>query len=319
MEIYDIYSYVTNIIGLVKALSKNALNGFSMRDILITSAIASVVVWLGLFILQGFALLAMAKKQKIKNKWLAFVPFANIMFMGKIAGECSFFGRKMKSAGLYVMLAQMAATLVSFAVIAAELYLYIACGDPTYVETQSMFSVSYIEQWNGLSGFSYGVSVFYSYGSLIMSIFGLVYQILMLVLMIAILKKYTPRSFVLLSFLSLFVPLSRYIILFVLRNRQPIDYEEYMRKRREEYMRRQQEYYSRYGNPYNNPYGGNPYNNPYGNRPPYGGNPYNNPAQGNPQPQAKDEDPFEEFSSAKSGQSSSAGKADPNDPDTFFN
>ena len=63
MEIYDIYSYVTNIIGLVKALSKNALNGFSMRDILITSAIASVVVWLGLFILQGFALLAMAKKQ----------------------------------------------------------------------------------------------------------------------------------------------------------------------------------------------------------------------------------------------------------------
>jgi hypothetical protein len=118
-------------------------------------------------------------------------------------------------------------------------------------------------------------------------IFGLIYDILMLILVIALYRKYTMRGYLPLAILEFFVPMSRFIVIFVLRNREPIDYEAIMRARREAYIRQQQQYYNQYGNQYGSPYG-NPYGNPYG-------APRNNP---NPAPQPpKQEDPFEEFSS----------------------
>ena len=53
-----------------------------------------------LFVLQGFGLYAMAKKREMKNKWLAFVPLASVWYMGKLAGACDGFGKKMKRPGL---------------------------------------------------------------------------------------------------------------------------------------------------------------------------------------------------------------------------
>ncbi|MBP3434327.1 MAG: hypothetical protein J6K50_03545, partial [Clostridia bacterium] len=132
-------------------------------------------------------------------------------------------------------------------------------------------------------------------------------------------KKYYPKNYLVLGMLSLFIPLSRFVIVFVLRNRNAVDYDAYMRARREAYMRQQQQYRNTYGNPYGGGYG-SPYNNPYGN--PYGGNPY---AQ-QPRPQQEPEDPFSEFSGGKSTSSADKnqnnGNATPNsenDPDEFFN
>ena len=107
-----------------------------------------------------------------------------------------------------------------------------------------------------------------------------------------------------------------------------IDYEAYVRQKREEFMRRQQQYYNQYGNPYGNPYG-NQYN-----RPPYNGgygNPYNGAPNQNPTPNnaSKDEDPFAEFSSsgdnnstggnASGNDGNTAAPNGENDPDSFFN
>ena len=89
----------------------------------IVAGSVALAIWLTLFILQGIGLFVMAKKRKMKNKWLAFMPFANIMYMGKLAGTCSFFGQKMKRAGLYTMLAQIFGTLLLFATVFAEIYL----------------------------------------------------------------------------------------------------------------------------------------------------------------------------------------------------
>ena len=61
--------------------------------------IVGVVLWIAAFVLQGAGLFVMAKRRHLKKKWLAFVPFANIYYMGKLAGECGFFGHKMKNAG----------------------------------------------------------------------------------------------------------------------------------------------------------------------------------------------------------------------------
>ena len=154
--------------------------------------------------------------------------------------------------------------------------------------------------WTGLSGFAETINRFYNYwGDLLCSVIGLVYELLVFLIMMSLLKKYYAKGYMLLSFTQLFIPISRYVIIFVLRKNKAIDYNVYMRQKYEEYARRNPYGGNPYG--YGNPYGNNPYgNNPY-NRPPYGQNPYGNP-QGwqNGNAQANNEpDPFSEFSSQK--------------------
>ena len=267
-------------------------------------------IWLILFVLQGIGLYTMAKRRGMKKRALAFVPFANIWYMGKLAGECRVFGRKVKRVGLYAMLVQIVLTILMGLYLAAELYLFLK-GEPIYPET------SHYPYW-GFDGFAGKVESFYKYGDLFIAIFDLTYMILMIVLLNGLFKQYAPKKYMVLSILFVFLSPSRFITVFCLRNKQPIDYDAYMRARREAYIRQQQQYYNRYGN---GPYGG--YNNPYGgNQNPYG-NPYGQPhSQGQQRPteepfgefggKPKPDEPFEEFNDK--GEK----PKDPNDPDGFF-
>lgn len=238
-------------------------------------------VWLGLFLLQGFGIWKMAKNRGWKKKGLAFVPFANYLYMGKLAGDCFFFSQKVKKMGLFVMIAQIFATVFSFMLLAAVSYLFLVEGEPIISDD---FGIPY---WGG-SGFSktvekfYNVGAGYAFGISILSILQLVYEIMLLILMIGLYKKYTPKNYMLLSILGVFIPMSRYIIIFCLRNKQAIDYEAYVRARREAMAR---EYQQRYGGAYGTPYGGNPYGNPYGTP--------------NAQPPQQPEEPFGEFGEEK--------------------
>ncbi len=243
--------------------------------------IAGFVLWTAMFLLQGAGLYVMAKRCGLKRKGLALVPFANIYYMGKIAGTCHFFGHKMKNTGLYAMLAQIFASLACVLCTLSEAYLYYNHGMPQLVE-QGMY---YGASWTGLTGFSAVVLKCYDITSVLMSLTGLIAQILLVVLLIGLYKKYAPKNYRVLAVVSFIIPMARFITVFVLRGREPIDYEEYMRRMQEAYIRRQQQYYNAYGNPYNNPYG----------RPPYGnGQGYGNYQPPQPPPQ---EEPFEEFSS----------------------
>lgn len=274
----------------------NLYNGmklmFSMMDVTIPAvfyyALAlAVAVWLGLFVLQGFGLYAMAKRRGMKGKWKAFVPFVNVHYIGKLTGDCYFFGQRVKRAGLYAMLAQIVVTVLCALVVASEIYLYSTCGLPKFDEWDMPY-------WTGLQGFSLTVFRFYDVSGYLLSIFQLAYEILMLVLLLGLYKKYNPKNYMALGFLELFVPLSRYIVVFVLRNRKAVDYEAYMRARHAAYMRHR----GQYQNPYNNPYG-----NPYAN-------------SNSPQNAPKPEDPFAEFGGNKEAGEEHVKNED--DPDDFF-
>lgn len=71
----------------------------------------SVGVAAGLYliclVLGGLGMRAMAKKVGMKHSWLAFLPFANTWYAGKLAGETRVFGQKMKRAGLYAMITEL--------------------------------------------------------------------------------------------------------------------------------------------------------------------------------------------------------------------
>lgn len=295
MELYQLFDISTSVVAFFGGVGWKGMLG---------GAIGGVAIWLALFILQGFGLSAMAKKRGLKKRWLAFIPFANIWYIGKIAGECNVFGQRMKRGGLYTMLAQIFTTVLCGLTIAVQVYLLVVEGAPEYDQFGFPF-------WVNLTGFSAVAYKFYGISQYILPIFQLVYEVFMLILLIALYKRYAHRNYFILSMLALFVPVSRFIVIFVLRNRNGIDYEAYMRARHEAYMRQQQQYggYNPYYGGYNrNPYG-NPYNNPYGN------------TQNAPKPP---EEPFGEFGNAPTQNDTNAqstgapSQPDPNDPDGFF-
>jgi hypothetical protein len=267
MEIYVLYNLSSKLLETFSSYS-----GTISR---IVGLVLGILLWSALFALQGVGLAAMAKGQGVEKRWRAFVPFVNLFFMGKLAGECHIFSQRVKRIGLYAMLAQILTSTFCLLMIASELYLYLACGEPTKVIYDG---IVYFLDWGTLTGFSKTVAKFFENGASILSIFQLVYEILMFVMIIGLYKKYSVRNHMTLSFLNLFVPLSRFIVIFILRKNQPVDYEALMRARREAYIRRQQYY--------NNPYGQNPYNRGYA-----------QPQQPSQQPQTPPEDPFEEFAS----------------------
>ncbi len=261
--------------------------------------------WIALFVLQGIGIYRMAANRGLKKKWLAFIPFANIWYLGKLSGECSFYGQKVKRAGLYTMLAQIVSSVLSVLIVTGSTYLSIKYG----VEVVSMSGVS-----GDLDNF---VFTFCEIGGLVLMILSVVHCFLTYILMMGVYKHYAPASHKGLAFLTILFSPARSIILFVLRNRKAIDYEAYVKARREEYIRRQQQYYNQYGNPYGRP---NPYGqSPYGHSNPYGQNPYGQPTDTQPQPP---EEPFGEFSNSGKTTSEASAEAPTSETESgedFFN
>lgn len=283
MELYSIYEAIFMLGYKLKGKSY-----FTVQSLLGSFFIALAVIVV-FFIVQGVGIYKMAKKRELKNAWLAFVPFASTLYLGKLAGKCSFFGHKMKGAAVYAMVAQIVAFVGCGLIMLAEGYLFTQCGEINVDPSTGMLLPP------ELTGSEVTIYNAYDVGGYVLSVVNLVYQILLFIVVMALYKSYSVKNYMPLSFLQLFVPMSRYIVVCVLRNNKAVDYDEYMRQKREEYIRRHQQY-----NPYGHtPYGPYSQHNPYANQPPY-----NDPSKGEGK---KPEEPFEEFSSDKKPDQTSGG------------
>ncbi len=245
----------------------------SWQETLVLSIVA-FVLWLAVFILQGVGLYKMAKKANVKRRHLAFVPFGQILLVGELAGEISFFGHKIRRLGLYALILEIIAAIY-YVVFAYSLYVL-------FVENGSNIEiVTNYHQWTNLSSYALGWKKFYDISSFVIEIMSLIHAIVILMLYLGFYKRYSYRHNVILSLGGIFIPFFNGIATFVLRNREQVDYEAILRARQEEYRRRQQQWQSG-----QSPYGG-PYNTPYA-----GGNAGN----GSSQQPSSPEDPFGEFS-----------------------
>ena len=260
--------------GTVSAVQEIQLlygSGVAIPDIFLYGLIG-VAMWAALFILQGFGLRAIANRRGIQKTWRAFVPFVNVLLMGELAGTCSFFGKPVKRAGLLAMIFQIIATLVLGTQMVAQVYLYVAHGVPAVVNG--------MEVWQGLKGFSWTVFQVYNVLYYFASLAQILCEIMFFILLIGLYKNYNYKNHMIFGFLGLLVPVSRMIIIFVLRKNKYINYDDMMRARREAYIRQQQQYQNQYGQ------GG------------FGYNGYDAPRA--PQ-QPVDNDPFEEFGGDSDG------------------
>ena len=282
MEIYNLYNSVIQVALVALKKIEEVRGNFRL---FMTAFLVALGIFAVVFVLQAIGLYTMAKKRNMTKKWLAFIPFANITLIGKLAGSCEFFGHKMKRAWLYAILAQSIGFVLCALYMLSVFYLFVYCGADIIID-ESSGALSYI----GAGALGRYACNYYNLSSFFISIVSLIQTVMMLILVMGLFKKYNAKSYVILSFVTLFIPLSKGIIIFILRNNKAIDFDAYMRAKREEYMRRAATYQNQYGGYNQNPYGG--YNqNPYGG---YHQNPY-----GAPQPPRPPKEPFSEFADQK--------------------
>ncbi len=292
MEFFDwinVVQFVTSFFTVAEVSTAAEYLEVLLRIFYISVGVAGGV-YLVCLILGGVGMHAMAKKVGMKHSWLAFLPFANTYYAGKLAGETRVFGQKMKRVGLYAMLAEICYVVLG--------------GFSLFVQAELMYHPEYfVDNVNSQGQYLIPPYVIDSdvipmalrwlvTANIVLDVVESISYIAMLfffcVLFYAFFRKYYARGPFLMTFMCAVLPLRGFVI-FAVRNNTPVDYNAYMRRKMEEYRRQQ-------GGGYG-PYTGGGYD------------AYGNPASGG----RGDDDPFSDFKgppSSDGGSSSPDGGSD---------
>lgn len=186
----------------------------------------------------GIGMTVMAKKVGMKHSWLAFLPFANTWYAGKLAGETQLFGQKMKRVGLYAALAEFFFVALSV----FGLVLLYARMNPAYFSemTYSDGSVYYVFDSSLVPLASRWIVTADIVCNVLEMIADLFLIFFLCVLFYAFFRKYYARGPFLMTFMCAVLPLRGFVI-FAVRNNTPVDYNAYMRKKMEQYARARQQ------------------------------------------------------------------------------
>ncbi len=259
--------------------------------------VVGLAIVLALYVLRSIGLFMLAKRQKVKNAFLAWIPFVWFYILCKLIGKSRLFNMPYEKIAIWLCIIFSASEILTVAISIISYFpllqyslieggtLYVAQADQL---DESMKLYMLIEGDLGIYvtkvilPFGMNVGVYYKLLD-ILNIFSMLFDLASIIITIsayfAFFRKYLPRHFMLASLLSIFIPIVFAPFVFACRNKDAIDYNEYIRSR-----------YQQYQNPYQNPY-----NNPY-NQGGYNG--YSQPKQ--------PEHPFSEFAEK--------GEVDPGDP-----
>ena len=253
-------------------------------------SIAFAVI-IAFYVLRSIAIYVMANKQGIKKAWLAFIPCVWVYTASMLVKETGFFGKSFGKIALWFAIIYSVSEVLLL-VYNFMLYLPIVgnflAGHELFIlvvsEENKATASSLVQIWEGMD--IYGgadfvdpfarlgmsarfVRIFMNVVDIVSSICSIVSAVMIIFLYINLFKKYYPRHYIVmavLSWMGIFAPL-----VFAVRNREPVNYRDYVRQR--------------YNGWY---YNGNPYENNYQQRPPQNDN-------GNKQP-------FDEFESKEDSQ-----------------
>lgn len=297
MEFFDLFNvpmiFMEEIVNLI--IKPDIQNVYDFSNVILTyylfAALGTLGVYLILVVFGGIGLNKLAKKQGLKHHWMAFLPFLNTYYAGKLAGETQFFGQKMKRVGLYAMISEILYVALQLFVFAAVIISYF----PEYRTLEVSDGVMTGAANEAMPSW---IEPAVTYGNLVAYLLWFFVIVFFCVLFVAFFRKYYARGPILLAFLSAVLPFRGFTI-FAVRNNAPVDYNDYIRRRTQAYMRN-----NGYNQPPYGPYG--PGNGGYGS-----GGPQNGP------------DPFEGFGGptsdhGASGGSSSGSSSSPSSDDDPF-
>lgn len=250
MDFFQFASYAE----LFVSLSMNADGTVTNR--LWICLLVGGLCFLIVYIFQAVGLFTIAKREGYGNKWMAFVPFFNLYYIGVCAEKNKVYGMKARH----------------FAVITVVLELLLVAGYIIYYV--SAFSVWDYINWTAMRNVNTGEIMYYyadgfsatmpasldwmgwvfsNLNDYILSWVELVFIVLKLLLLTAFFRTYSARQYVWFSVAGALLPLTG-ILIYVVRNNKGMSYTDYIRKVRERNYRM---YQQQYGNQYNqNPYSG---------------------------------------------------------------
>lgn len=199
----------------------------------IGATIVMAVICLALFILRGIGLYALASRAGYKRPWIAFLPFFNSYLMGRLAGDVSFLGKRIKKIPLFYAVAELLTCVAYGLQIVAQLVLCLS-GAVYNAELG----------WQNVMdpvGWAYYMDGVIDY---VVPILWLLYSFCFIVVLFAFFRRYAAKNALIFSVASVFIPVCQDILIFVVRKNKPVDYAAYMHARQEAQYRR---YRARYG------------------------------------------------------------------------
>ena len=266
----------------------------------------TIAVELIFYVLRSIGVYALAKRQKIQKAWFAFIPCLWFYIVCKLLKKQKFFGKSYEKIALWLVLVfgltqilnlayQVLAyfPLFEYAIVQGKTVYFIL--DKNLVNNVDSRLAEYIIQgiyiesgnidYNALRSLVNALNIM----GYITPLFDLATTVITVFTYIALFRTYWPQHYTVISILCIFLNLFP-IFVFVIRKKNPIDFNEYMRAR-----------FGSYARPYGNPYG-NPYNQNGQNPSSQGG--YGGASQSRPdnpfeefagKGEKKPDDPFEEF------------------------
>ena len=223
-------------------------------------AVVPILVTLLFYVLRSLGLFTLAKRKRLKNVWLSWIPCGWIYIACMLVGETRVFGISFKKAALWLAIIFAVGEALSLVYNFIKWFPYVAYffawGEITIKNTGSG---SFIIPGNDFNNVFPSVE---SAGFIVMnaasSVCELIVSVSTIFLFINIFRKYYPQHYIIASVFSslgLFGP-----FVFSIRKRKEVNYGDYIRAR----------YGNMYG-PFSNPYNGNP-NDPRYADPRYGRN-----------------------------------------------
>ncbi len=287
---------LTNLAGGVIEIGKS--------EFLLYLVIAFVIAVL-FYTLRTIGLYSLAKKQNVKNIFLVFIPFAWIYIACKLIKNERFFNKPYQNLALiFCILFTVTGVLnlVYQILLYFPLFQYLVIdnqvaklvldetvsivGLKEYFEGAGIFiDENYLPYGNALDLVNKALEIIGS----VSGILDLASTIITVFLYIAIFKTYWPQHYTLVSLICIFTNLFP-VFIFVIRKKEPVNFNDYMRSRYNSYA-------NQYQNPYQNPYSNN-YSNGQGDNGNYNGYNNYNPNYNTQRPDA----PFNDFADENSKQ-----------------
>lgn len=226
---------------------------------LLVGAISFAIV----FVFQAIALYTIARREGYKNKWMAFIPFANTYYIGVCAQKNKFHNIDARTLGLIT-------AVFEFLLFAFYILYYVACYLVIDYEiatetTTTVMGISRTFTEYSLEGVpenlawaAWMYNYMYRY---ILRFVDLLFLLCQICLLMTFFQTYSCRRYVLFTVTSVLFPIQG-ILFFVVRNNKALNYKEFLRNEQARiyrmYQQQQQQNFNR------NPYSRNPYNqNPY--------------------------------------------------------
>ena len=193
----------------------------AVQDIKLYSFIISSIITIAVFILKAIAIKTMAKNKGLNKLYLAYIPFFNYILLGKVIGTCFLFRKKVDNIGLLVTIA----TLTSFVLkTLLELGYYVNSLEEFFGFTISYDNI-FVSNWMGRTGTFFTV-IWYLY-----DVLAIIEIVLMASIIFFVFRKFAPERAFIYSLISIFFDFMFGPLLFVIRNKKALTYDDFLRTR----------------------------------------------------------------------------------------